>query len=78
MARRRRGFARVLSRDERGATLIEYTILVGRMAATVILAVCFVGEWVSDKGDSMDPTLAASRGELPGRSEGEGRAEGWK
>jgi len=76
MMRRRRGFARVLSRDERGATLVEYTILVGLLAATVILTITFVGGWVSDKWDSLDSTLQATCGQLPGQSEGEGCAEG--
>lgn len=76
MVRRRRGFARALSRDERGATLVEYTILVGLLAATVILTITFVGGWVSDKWDSLDSTLQATCGQLPGQSEGEGCAEG--
>ncbi len=49
MVRRRRRFARALSRDERGATLVEYTILVGLLAVTVILTIRFVGGWVEDK-----------------------------
>lgn len=76
MVRRRRGFARALSRDERGATLVEYTILVGLLAATLILTITFVGGWVSDKWDSLDSTLQATCGQLPGQSEGEGCAEG--
>lgn len=76
MVRRRRGFARVLARDERGATLVEYTILVGLLAATVILTITFVGGWVSDKWDSLDSTLQATCGELPDSSSGGGCAEG--
>ena len=76
MVRRRRGFARVLSRDERGATLVEYTILVGLLAATVIVSIRFVGDWVEDKWDSLDSTLGDTCGLLPGQSEGEGCAEG--
>ncbi len=74
--RRRHGLARALSRDERGATLVEYTILVGLLAATVILAITFVGGWVSDKWDSLDSTLESTCGELPDSSQGEGCAEG--
>ena len=76
MVRRRSGLARALSRDERGATLIEYTILVGLLAATVIVTIRFVGGWVTDKWDSLDSTLEATCGELPGQSQGEGCAEG--
>lgn len=72
MVRRRRGFARVLARDERGATLVEYTILVGLLAATVILSIRFVGDWVSDKWDSLDSTLQATCGQLPDPSQGQG------
>jgi len=74
--RRRHGLARALSRDERGATLVEYTILVGLLAATVILTILFVGGWVSDKWDSLDSTLQATCGQLPDSSQGEGCAEG--
>ncbi len=76
MVRRRRGFARVLSRDERGATLVEYTILVGLLAATLIVAIRFVGGWVEDKWDSLDSTLAATCGELPDPSQGQGCPQG--
>ncbi len=76
MVRRRSTLARVLARDERGATLVEYTILVGLLAATVILAIRFVGGWVSDKWDSLDSTLQATCGELPDSSSGGGCAEG--
>ncbi len=74
--RRRRGLARALSREERGATLVEYTILAGLLAATVILTILFVGGWVSDKWDSLDSTLESTCGELPDSSQGEGCAEG--
>ena len=74
--RGRRGLVRALSREERGATLVEYTILVGLLAATVILTILFVGGWVSDKWDSLDSTLESTCGELPDSSQGEGCAEG--
>ena len=76
MVRRRRRFARALSRDERGATLVEYTILVGLLAATLILAIRFVGGWVEDKWNSLDSTLAATCGELPDPSQGQGCPQG--
>ena len=78
MTGRRSALARALSRDERGATLVEYTILVGLLAATVIVTIRFVGDWVTDKWDSLDSTLQATCGELPDSSEGEGCAEGRK
>ncbi len=49
MVRRRHGYVRVLLRDERGATLVEYTILVGLLAVMVIATIIFVGDWVEDK-----------------------------
>ena len=76
MVRRRRRFARALSRDERGATLVEYTILVGLLAVTVILTIRFVGGWVSDKWDSLDSTLQATCSELPDPSQGQGCPQG--
>ncbi len=76
MVRRGPGFARALSRDERGATLVEYTILVGLMAATLIVTISFVGDWVEDTWASLDSTLESTCGELPDPSEGQGCAEG--
>ena len=76
MVRRRGGFACSLSRDERGATLVEYSILVGLLAVTVIVTILFVGDWAKDKWASLDSTLESTCGELPDSSSGGGCAEG--
>ncbi len=72
----RGGFACALSRGERGATLVEYKILVGLLAVMVIVTIIFVGDWVEDKLASLDSTLESTCGELPESSSGEGCAEG--
>lgn len=38
---------KTFSTDEDGAAMIEYSILIGLIAAAVILAVLFMGTWVA-------------------------------
>ena len=76
IVRWRGGFVYVLSRDERGATLVEYTILVGLLAVAVIVTIIFVGDWVENKWASLDSTLESTCGELPDSSSGGGCAGG--
>ena len=37
------------SDDERGVTMLEYTILIGIITVAVILSVVYAGSWVSSK-----------------------------
>jgi pilus assembly protein Flp/PilA len=41
-------FAR-LRRDEKGATMIEYSILIGIITVGAIVGISFMGEYVSDQ-----------------------------
>ena len=45
-------FARLL-KDEGGATLVEYSVLIGMITALLILLVLGVGDWASDAWTSL-------------------------
>jgi len=42
-----------LARDEAGATLVEYTVLLGVMLVAVISTIVLVGGWVNTKWASL-------------------------
>ena len=44
-----RSYLAKFSDDERGVTMLEYTILIGIITVAVILAVVYAGQWVSSK-----------------------------
>lgn len=44
-------------RDERGASLLEYTILIGLISAAAVVAVTTIGGWVSDQWDTLQTNL---------------------
>jgi pilus assembly protein Flp/PilA len=46
-----------LGRDEEGAAMIEYSILIGLIAATVITAVVAVGVWINGRWQSLCTAL---------------------
>ena len=46
-----------LARDEEGAALIEYTVLIGIMLVAVIAAIIAVGGWVNTKWTSLNSAL---------------------
>jgi len=48
---------RKLTRDEEGAALIEYTVLLGIMLVAVIATIVLVGGWISDKWVSLQTAL---------------------
>lgn len=48
-----------LKRDERGVTLIEYSILIGLITVAVIASVTAVGTWVSTHWASLKTALGA-------------------
>ena len=68
---------KALLREDDGATLIEYTILIGILTVAVIVAVISVGDWASEKWSSLDSVLTEC-GDLPDPSQGQGCAEGRK
>lgn len=52
----RKWFVR-LRKDEDGATLIEYSILIGLLTVAVIALVLAVGGWISEKWSSLNSAL---------------------
>jgi pilus assembly protein Flp/PilA len=53
--------AKRLMKDERGAALVEYTVLLGVMLVTVISTVVLVGGWVNAKWTALWTVLQASQ-----------------
>lgn len=53
-------FVQQLRRDEEGAALVEYTVLLGIILVAVILAVTAVGQWVGGRWTGLCTTLASS------------------
>ena len=45
--------------DERGASLVEYALLVALIAVVCIVAVTFLGQSASDKFDTVGESIAA-------------------
>ena len=45
------------TRDEDGAALVEYTILIGLITVAAITAIIFVGSWVSTKWSTLQTNL---------------------
>ena len=45
--------------DERGASLVEYALLVALIAVVCIVAVTFLGQSASDKFDTVGNSIAA-------------------
>ena len=46
-----------LRRDEDGADLIEYTVLLGILIVAVIATITLVGTWVSGQWNTLQTTL---------------------
>jgi pilus assembly protein Flp/PilA len=49
-----------LGKDEEGAALVEYTVLLGVMLVTVIGTIALVGGWVNSKWTALWTALSAS------------------
>lgn len=47
-----------LRKDENGAALIEYSILIGLIAAAVITAVVAIGGWITGRWGALCDALA--------------------
>jgi len=54
--------ARQFRDDENGAAMVEYSILVGVIAAASILAILAIGGWVSGRFTGLCTTLATVTG----------------
>lgn len=69
------GTWRSFVQDARGATLVEYTVLIGLLASGVLIATQFVGPWVEESWEELSDALDEC-GKLPDQSQGQGCAEG--
>jgi pilus assembly protein Flp/PilA len=49
-----------LARDEEGAALVEYTVLLGIMLVAVITTIGLVGGWMSTKWTALWSALSAN------------------
>jgi pilus assembly protein Flp/PilA len=49
-----------LRRDEKGAALVEYTVLLGIMLVAVITTIGLVGGWMSTKWTALWSALSAN------------------
>ncbi len=54
---RRVGSVRRLGRDEEGAALIEYTVLLGILLVAVIATIVLVGTWISNQWTTLEAAL---------------------
>ena len=60
-ARRAVVYGQYVARDERGAALVEYSILIGLIAALVIFIILWVGGWIVEAWQTLQSALAASQ-----------------
>jgi pilus assembly protein Flp/PilA len=49
---------RQLGKDEKGAALIEYTVLLGILVVAVIAIIVAVGNWVNGKWSALNSQLS--------------------
>ncbi len=49
-----------LSRDEKGAALVEYTVLLGIMLVAVIATISLVGGWINTKWSALWTALSGN------------------
>lgn len=52
--------AKSLVKDEEGAALIEYTVLLGILLVAVIATIVLVGGWISTKWTALNTVLQAN------------------
>lgn len=55
--RQLKAFFAALLKDEQGAAMVEYTILLGIIAVAVIVTIIAVGSWVGDQWTSLSTSL---------------------
>ncbi|CAM5318814.1 hypothetical protein ATER59S_00988 [Aquamicrobium terrae] len=48
-----------LAREEDGAALVEYTVLLGILVVAVIASIALIGTWVSGQWDTLKTDLCA-------------------
>ena len=52
-----RAFIRKICKDERGAALIEYTVLIGLITIAVCATIFGVGDWIIDQWSDVNTDL---------------------
>lgn len=52
-----RTFIRQIGKDERGAALIEYTVLIGLITGAVMVMVLAVGDWTKSQWSDLNTDL---------------------
>ena len=52
-------FFKQLKREEEGASLIEYTVLLAILLIAVITIIAAVGTWISGRWDALNTALTA-------------------
>ena len=50
-------FGQLLAKDESGVTMLEYTILIGIITASVIALIAAAGVWVNGKWTTLNTSL---------------------
>lgn len=60
MIRKIKGTAITLWQDERGASLLEYSILIGLITAGVVGFITSIGGWVNGKWSDLSKALGLS------------------
>jgi pilus assembly protein Flp/PilA len=51
-------FMKTLGSDESGASLVEYTVLLGILLIAVIASIIGVGTWINQKWTNLDTALS--------------------
>jgi pilus assembly protein Flp/PilA len=59
MLRRAKNFALRLWRDEEGASLLEYSVLIGIILAVTVTAVIAIGTWANNQWTTLQGSLPA-------------------
>jgi len=52
------GLVKSFAADEEGASLIEYTVLIGILLVAVITTILAVGSWVNNQWTTLNTTLS--------------------
>ena len=65
MLHRAKSIAIRLRKDERGASLLEYSVLIGIILAVTVSAVIFVGSWTGTQWGTLKTELGKSPNQTP-------------
>jgi pilus assembly protein Flp/PilA len=60
--RKAMGFLAKFRKDEDGAALIEYTVLLGILLVAVIATIILVGGWINNQWNALQQNLTAAAG----------------